>query len=97
MSAANLLSLQNQRYYVAATEYRHIVLRVLREMLVKGGDESEILILACMLCSSEVRERNGNSIHSLVSGDYGTFRLISGRYGLNNRVHGLRTSQHTAM
>lgn len=97
MSAANLLSLKDRRFSVVALEYRNSVLSVLREMLVRGGVESEVIMLACMLCSSEVRDRNRSLVLYFIIGNFGRCKLTCHRYGRNNRHHGRHTSQHIVM
>lgn len=63
MCASNLLSLQDQKFSMVAMEYRSLVLRALGDILMSGGDETEIIMLACMLCSSEVRTQNNTPVY----------------------------------
>lgn len=66
MITANFLQSNNAAYRVVALEYRQRVLKVIRELLGSGGDlNEEVIMLAAMLCSSEVRLRNDLRIVTL--------------------------------
>lgn len=52
--SANLLKSSDSRFTTIAMEYRHRVLQVLRALLAVDGARSEVIMLACLLCTAEV-------------------------------------------
>ena len=54
MMSANFLRCSDSRFIPIAMEYRHRVLQILRTLLLSEGARSEVIMLACMLCSAEV-------------------------------------------
>jgi hypothetical protein len=54
MSSANFLKLSNSRFAVVAMGYRRMLLEFLRFLLRSSRNPTEIIMLACMLCSAEV-------------------------------------------
>ena len=83
MLAANLLSLKNPKYVVLALRYRSLVLKALGEILKSGSDESVAIFLACMLCSSEVRDGSDTSV-TISRQWFPAALLTTHRYGPNN-------------
>ena len=57
MVSANLLKSCDARFVPIAMEYRHKVLQFLRAMLSIDGSRSEVIMLACLLCTVEVSTR----------------------------------------
>jgi len=81
MSSATFLERHNSRFVVIALQYRQRVLRVLRDLLKMGDARAtEIILIAMMLCSSEVS--SNFSVHA-----YKLWLILS--FGEQKRSSGL--------